>query len=435
MEPIERPHDPYAAFRHPGYRAYFLANFLGVFGSQMVATAVGWTLYAKTGKPLTLGLVGLALALPHFLLFLPAGNAADRYDRKRIFFSAQCALLLASLTLGITHVLSGGGQRFSALAWLHPHAGLSQNVYLVLVYGALVLMGCAFAFLIPSKQSLFPRLVTEEAVPNAVTWNSTAFQVAAISGPALAGFLLKGSSAGTVFFIDAALSVLVLTLVSTFRYEHKPDGNQAVDWSSLVEGIRFVGTHRLLLAAITLDLFAVLFGGAVALLPVFATDILHRDSVALGYLRAAPFAGAILMATFLAHRPMRNAGRTLLWAVAGFGVATVVFGFSRNFWLSLGMMALLGCLDSVSVILRGTLVQVFTPDHLLGRVQAVNFLFIISSNELGAFESGVVAEAFGPVFSVVFGGVMSILVVLLVIRLWPEILKLDKLEKPAASAP
>jgi hypothetical protein len=303
------------------------------------------------------------------------------------------------------------------------------------VYGALVLMGCSFAFLIPSKQSLFPRLVARADVPNAVTWNSTAFQVAAISGPALAGFLLKGSAAGTVFFLDAAFSLFVLMLVGSLKYEHKPNPNQTVNWSSLLEGIRFVRTNPLLLAAITLDLFAVLFGGAVALLPVFATDILHRDSVALGYLRAAPFVGAILMATYLAHRPLRNAGRTLLWAVAGFGVATMIFGFSRNFWLSLGMMAVVGGLDSISVILRGTLVQVFTPDHLLGRVQAVNFLFIISSNELGAFESGVMAEAFGPVFSVVFGGVMSVLVVLLVIRLWPQILKLDKLEKPTALAP
>jgi MFS family permease len=184
------------------------------------------------------------------------------------------------------------------------------------------------------------------------------------------------------------------------------------------------------LAAITLDLFAVLFGGATALLPMFATDILHRDSLALGYLRAAPFLGAVAMAAFVAHRPLRQAGKTLLWAVAGFGLATIVFGFSRNFYLSLFMMVFLGAFDSISVILRGTLVQMLTPNRLMGRVQAVNFLFITSSNELGAFESGAVAWAFGPVFAVVSGGIGTLLVVSWVAKHWPELRKLDKLERP-----
>jgi len=430
-----QPHDPYAAFRHPSYRAYFVLHFLGTLGSQMVATAVGWQLYARTHQALTLGLVGLAMALPHYLLFLVAGNTADRHDRKKVFLAAQAALLVASLTLGSVHANMEAHSSLNFSNLLHPHVAMSQTVYLSVVYGCLVLMGCSFAFLIPSKQSLFPLLVPRDVIPNAVTWNSSAFQVAAISGPALAGLLLKFYPGGDVFFIDAGISLVVLALLGGLEYAHQETEKKSVDWDSLVEGVRFVKGTRLLLAAITLDLFAVLFGGATALLPVFATDILHRDSLALGYLRAAPFLGAVAMAAFVAHRPLRHAGRTLLWAVVGFGLATIIFGFSHNFYLSLIMMVLLGAFDSISVILRGTLVQMLTPNRLMGRVQAVNFLFITSSNELGAFESGTVAAAFGPVFSVVSGGIGTIPVVALVARVWPELRKLDKLERPEKVPP
>jgi MFS family permease len=291
-------------------------------------------------------------------------------------------------------------------------------------------MGTAFVFQIPAKQALFPHLVPKEMVPNAVTWNSTAFQTAAVTGPLVAGFLLKYAGGAKVFLLDAGLSLCVIVLVSTFRYRHDPGEWRAVDWDSLVGGVRFVRQTPLLLAAITLDLFAVLFAGATALLPAFVTDILHRDARSLGYLRAALALGAVSMAAFLAHWPLKKAGKTLLWAVSGFGLATIVFGLSRNFYLSLSMMVLLGALDNISVVIRHTLVQLLTPDRLLGRVQALNFLFIVSSNELGAFESGVVAALIGTVSSVVAGGAAAILVVLLVARLWPGLLKLDELKAP-----
>lgn len=412
-------HDPYAAFRMPNYRSYFALHFLGTLGSQMTATAVGWQLYAHTHKALTLGLVGLALALPHYLLFLPAGATADRQDRRKVFLAAQVSLLLASVLLGWAHV------RMSS------HAPLDQTLYLTIVYGCLLLMGASFAFLIPAKQSLFPQLVPRASIPNAVTWNSTAFQVAAISGPALAGLLLKFFPGGLVFFLDACFSLVVIALLLSLAYEGGEAEKKDLSWDTLVEGVTFVKGTPLVLATITLDMFAVLFGGATALLPMFATDILHGDSLTLGFLRAAPFVGAVAMAAFLAHRPLRNAGPTLLWAVAGFGIATIVFGFSRNLYLSLAMMVLLGALDSISVVLRGTLVQLFTPDRLMGRVQAVNFLFITSSNELGAFESGAVAAAFGPVASVVSGGIGTLLVVACVAKVWPQLRGLDRLERPA----
>jgi MFS family permease len=429
QEETSKHHDPYAAFRYVHYRAYFILNFLGVLGSQMTATAVGWQLYIRTHQPLTLGLVGLAMAVPHYLLFLPAGNASDRHDRKKIFLSAQVTLLAASLILGLVHTHMEAASRFNFSNIFHPHAAMSQTVYLTLVYGCLFLMGGSFAFLIPAKQSMIQLLVPRESIPNAVAWNSSAFQVAAISGPVLAGLLLKFHPGGEVFFIDAGISLVVIALLLSLRYVQQEVEKKDMTWDSLVEGVRFVKGTRLLLAAITLDLFAVLFGGATALLPIYAVDILHGDSLTLGYLRAAICLGAIGMAMVVAHRPLRRAGKTLLWAVAGYGLATIVFGFSKNLVLSLCMMALLGALDNISVILRGTLVQMLTPNRLMGRVQAVNFLFITSSNELGAFESGTVAAVFGTVFAVVSGGVGTILVVLLVAKYWPELRKLDQLDQ------
>jgi MFS family permease len=430
LDGLPKHHDPYAAFRHPNYRVYFIVNFLGTLGSQMTATAVGWQLYAQTHQAITLGLVGLAMALPHYLLFLPAGNTADRHDRKKIFLYAQCVLLTASVVLGLVHAHMRLSRTLTLHNLFHHDALMSQNTYLVLVYGCLVLMGCSFAFLIPSKQSLFPALVPREDISNAVTWNSSAFQVAAITGPALAGLLLKYYPGGDVFYLDAGISGVIIVLLLGLRYTPQEIEKKELSWDSIVEGVRFVKGTRLLLAAITLDLFAVLFGGAVALLPMFAVDILHGDSLTLGYLRAAPFLGAVAVAAFLAHRPLRHAGQTLLWAVTGFGLVTIVFGFSRNVYLSILMMVLLGAFDSISVILRATLVQVLTPNRLMGRVQAVNFLFITSSNEFGAFESGTVAAAFGPVFSVVSGGIGTVLVVAWVAKHWPDLRKLDKLEKP-----
>ncbi len=418
-DPSVKPHDPYAAFRHRPYRVYFVLNFINVIGSQMVAAAVGWQIYAHTHQALALAMVGLAMAVPHYLLFLPAGDKVDRGDRRDIFLIAQCALLLSSLVLGWTN-------------WRmeDPSRGLALGTYLTLTYGCLLVMGGSFAFLIPAKQSFFPLLVPHQAIPNAVTWNSTVFHVGTIAGPALAGLLLKFYPGGWVFLLDAGCSLVVLgLLLSLPRVRHDVE-KKAATWETLLEGVRFVRDTPLILATITLDLFAVLFGGVMGILPMFATDILHGDSVTYGYLRAAPCLGAVVMAAFLAHRPLRDAGRTLLWAVAGFGVATIAFGLSKNLYLSIALMAILGGLDSISVILRATLVQVLTPHRLMGRVQAVNYLFITSSNELGTFESGAVAALFGPVLSAVSGGIGTLLVVAWVAKKWPQVAQLDRLERP-----
>ncbi len=387
----------------------------------MLQVALGWELYERTHSAFALGMVGLVTAIPTVLLALPAGHLADRMDRKKIVIVAQVVFILMSLTLG-------------TLSWLVSP--------IALVYGVLLIRGVAQAYNNPARSALLPRLVPAEVFGNAVTWSSSAFQTAAVVGPAVGGLVIAlQHSATSVYILDAALTSIYLVMLFAIRSEGVAKSEAGATWlkprekmtlRSLAAGLRFVKDTKVILAALTLDLFAVLFGGATALLPVFAKDILQVGPDGLGWLRAAPSVGALLLMVAIAHRPpMRKTGWTLITAVAGFGIATIVFGLSRSFTLSLAMLFILGALDGISMIIRGTLVQLWTPDEMRGRVSAVNSVFIDMSNELGGFESGALAAAVGPIAAVVGGGIGTIVVVAGVAYKWPELRKLGPLTPPA----
>jgi len=405
--PLDQPSaaraDAYAALRFRDFRSFVIGYFLVTMGTQMQTVAVGWYLYERTGSALALGGVGLAQVLPIFALTLPSGHFSDRYDRRVVLVVAQTVMLLASLGLALL-AFTGG-----------PIPAL---------YALLVLNGCGRAFQAPARDSLAPQLLPMELLANGATWRSGSFQLAAVLGPALGGFVIGLRHSATPAFLLAGLaSLLFAALMARVTPRRYVPSSGERPLQRLVAGARFVWSTRILMAIITLDLFAVLLGGATMLLPVYAKDILHVGPRGLGWLMAAPSLGAVLVAIAMAHAPMRRAGRALLWAVTGFGVATIVFGFSRSYVLSLVALALVGGFDMVSVVIRSTLVQVLTPDELRGRVAAINALFIGTSNELGGFESGVAAALFGPIAAVVGGGVGSILCVLLVAWVWPDVRK------------
>ena len=401
-------HDPYAALRYGDFRRFLAGQFLAILGVQMQTVGLGWYLYERTSSALALGGVGLAQVVPIFLLTLPAGHLADHLDRKRLL---QATLLLAAAcSLG-----------FAALA--HGHGAVA------LVYALLLLNGSARALMAPARDALGPQLLPIELLGNGATWRSGLFQLASVLGPAAGGLIIGATQRATPVFLAAAASILVFAvLIAPIRPRAYERGTRGPLRETVVGGVRFIRRTRILLATITLDLFAVLLGGATMLLPVFARDILHVGPRGLGWLMAAPSAGAVLVAVLLAQKPLHRAGRSLLWAVAGFGAATVGFGLSRSFPLSLLMLALIGGFDMVSIVVRSTLVQLLTPDELRGRVGAVNALFIGTSNELGGFESGAAAALFGPVIAVVGGGIGSILIVLGVARIWPEVARFGRLQ-------
>jgi MFS family permease len=404
-------HDPYSALRRLDYRCLLGASVLTSIGSEMQSVAVGWALYERTGSAQDLGLVGLAQFLPVFFLSLPAGRAADRFSRKKILLAALVLAALASLGLAAITFRQGS---------------------LFLLYACLIAAGISRAFGMPARWSLVPLVVPEKELANAVTWNSSGWQMAAVAGPAVGGLVIAQSGGALAAYLLAALcSLLAFGLVLRLRPRQSSPRREEVSLGSLLAGLRFVFATKPILATITLDLFAVLLGGATALLPIFAKDILAVGPVGLGWLRAAPPLGALLVAIVLAHRPpLRRPGVTLLWAVAGFGAATIAFGLSRNVILSFTMLALTGGFDNISVVVRGTLVQVLTPDNMRGRVLAVNAVFIGSSNELGAFESGMTAKWFGPIASVVAGGLGTLLVVIWVRLQWPHVARLGVLGQP-----
>ena len=412
LAPDEAAHDPYAAFREPGYRLMLGGAVLASIGLEMQAFAVGVEMYRRTQSNLMVGYTGLAQFLPVLLLALPAGQAVDRYNRKRLFQLSQAIMATASL----------------GLAYLSYTQGPVD-----LLFACLALSGVGRACSAPARMALYPQLVSPTSLPNAVAWNSTGWQFASVTGPALAGFLLAFAPFWVAYAAAAggALAcVLLLVSVRPRTVVSRPLGRSI---ASLVEGVRFVWSTKLLLSAITLDLFAVLLGGATALLPAYADTILHIDSIGLGWLRASPAIGALCMALAMAHRaPLRRPGLTLLLAVAGFGVATIAFGLSENFYLSFAMLFLTGALDNISVVVRGTLMQMLTPDDMRGRVSAVNGVFISSSNELGYFESGLVAKLFDPVASVVSGGIGTLAVVALVWWRWPQLAALGELHRLGA---
>ena len=396
MDP-ERRHDPYASLRHPNFRWFIVSLLTMNVATQLQAVVVSWQVYALTHDPLSLGLIGLAKALPFIGFALPAGHLADRTGRLGIARVALTALLGCSLSLLWFTVRPG---------MIHP--GRVWPVYLVIF-----LSGIARSFLQPSRTALSAELVPRPLYPNAVTWRSSTWQLAAVLGPALGGLIYGFGDPTAAYTVDVVL--MLAALLALARIDHAPKPRERSGESlleSLASGVRFVRGQPVVLGALALDLFSVLLGGATALLPVFADEILHVGPQGLGLLRAAPAAGAVVMSLILAHRPpLRRAGRTLLVNVALFGVSMIAFGLSRSFVLSLGTLAVSGMVDTVSVVVRSTLLQVLTPEHLLGRVSSVNAIFIGSSNEIGAFESGVAAKLLGTVPSVVFGGLATLAVV------------------------
>ncbi|WP_078063208.1 MFS transporter [Solirubrum puertoriconensis] len=422
----QRPHDPYAALRIPEFRRLISARVCLVLATQMQAVVVGWQMYQLTKDPLALGLIGLAEAIPSITVSLYAGHVADSVRRKNIIVSAVTVFMLCSLVLYLFTRPTG--------AWVIEH-------YKTLpIYAVIFVSGIARGFLGPALFSFMPQLLpNRQLLPNAITWNSSTWQFSAVMGPAIGGLLYAHLGISAAYGIDLLLTIMALLLFSSIAGRPLPprEGEQLSLQESILSGVRFIFQNQIVLAALSLDLFAVLFGGAVALLPIFADDILKIGADGLGYLRAAPAVGSVLMAVTLTYFPLhRHMGRKLLWAVAGFGLATVGFALSTNFWLSLFLLFLTGVFDSVSVIVRSTLIHTFTPEYMKGRVAAVNNIFIGSSNEIGAFESGTVARLMGVVPSVVFGGMMTMVVVGFTALLAPRLRKLQNVKEatPAAAA-
>ena len=430
--------DPYAAFRFAHYRRYWIGGFISVVGRQMLAVAIGWEVYERTRSATALGIVGLMGALPVILLSLPAGQVADRLNRKWIIVLTQTVLVFTSLALAwlaLGHTVAlpvEWAQRGLAAtaAWFGEKEGVHFGPEVPLIYGLLLLNGMARAFGWAARPPFVAGLVPRKALANAVTWGSSNFEIGSMAGPALGGLLLAVFGFPVVYALDAACQIVFIGFLLPTHARQEPVKPKEHPLRDLLGGLRFVWRTKEILATITLDLFAVLLGGATALLPLFAKDILHVGPVGLGWLRAAPSFGAVAMAIAITHLPpMRRAGVTLLWAVAGFGVAMTVFGLSTSFWLSLAALVLSGACDNVSVVVRHTLVQLLTPDAMRGRVSAVNNVFIGSSNELGALESGLTAALFGPVASVVGGGIGTVLVVLAAAAIWPQLRRLGPLHR------
>ncbi|HTW56910.1 MAG TPA: MFS transporter [Terriglobales bacterium] len=392
-----------AAFTHPGFVLFEIARFLIVAAVEMQAVAVGWQVYEITKKPLDLGLVGLAQFLPGILLFPISGHASDRFDRRRVLSScyigfAICfALLLALARSGLRSITA--------------------------IYVVLVLLGVVRSFNSTASRSILPLLVPEKDFPNAVAWNASVFQAATILGPSFGGILYAIARGPSIVYAIAMLTAAGATLTSfRIKPEVKARPREPMTFKTVFAGLHFIWTRKLILGAISLDLFAVLLGGATALLPVYAREILSTGPWGLGLMRTAPGVGAALMAMLLAHRPLRGkSGPTLLWAVAGFGVFTIIFGVSRSLALSLVALVLLGASDMISVIIRATLTQLATPDEMRGRVNAVDMIFIGTSNEFGQFESGVTAQWFGTVPAVILGGVGTLVVIAVWAWLFPEL--------------
>ena len=391
----DQKHDPYAALRIPNFRRYTLGVFALTLSTQIQGVVVAWQIYALTRDPLALGLIGLSEALPFIGVALFAGHVADRIDRRRVSLISLGVMLLCSATL------------FSLSFHLRPGSTI-WPIYLVIAAS-----GVARSFLTPARAALAADLVARELYARASAWRSAAWQLAAVLGPALGGLLYAFGSARLAYGVAVSLFlVAVVCLAQVHRVVLAPVGETESVWESLGGGVRFVLHQPIVLGALTLDMFSVLFGGAVALLPIFAAEILHVGPQGLGIMQAAPAVGAVAMSLVLTHRPpIQRAGRALFIAVAGFGLSIIGFGLSRSFVLSVALLAASGLFDMVSVVIRSTLLQVFTPPHLMGRVSAVNSIFIGSSNEIGAFESGVAAKLLGAVRAVLFGGAMTLLVV------------------------
>jgi MFS family permease len=398
-----------AAFQYPSFVLFQTARFCIVLATEMQSVAVGWQVYEITRRPLDLGLVGLAQFLPGVLLFLVSGHVADRYDRRKLIvicyagFALCCSLLLLTAVRDVRSV--------------------------VYIFAVLVLLGIVRSFTGPVSRALLPQLVPEEHFPSAVAWASTIFQGAAILGPALGGIIyafFRGPSAVYVLAVLMAIAAILCTL--QINTQAKPRAREPINFTTVSAGLRYIWREKLILGSISLDLFAVFLGGAVALLPVYAREILLTGPWGLGLLRTAPGVGAAAMAIFLAHRPIqRKVGLIMLWCVAGFGFFTILFGLSHSLILSLIALVFVGATDMVSVIVRGVLIQVATPDEMRGRVNAVDMVFIGASNEFGEFESGLTAQRFGTIPAVVIGGIGTLVVTAIWAWRFPELRKVEQI--------
>ena len=414
-ESIAHP-DALEALRNPYVRKFAIGKMASSMGAQIITVAIGWELYERTGDPWALGLVGLFEILPVLFLMLPSGNIADRFIRRNVAMAAYATLALAAL--GLTAIS-------------YTEAPIS------LVYGLLVVIGAARCLASPSVESLLPQIIPRRVFGNAQAWLVSSGQISSIGGPALGGLLIWLLGAATwTYLIAAVMEIIFVALLATsppIRAERTRERQTVKD---LFAGFAFIRRNPVFLAAITLDLFGVMLGGAVALLPIYAKDILQVGPEGLGMLRAAPALGALTAALLVTRLPpFRRPGVVLLWMVAGFGVASAVFGVSTNVVLSLVCLYLTGAFDSVSMVIRGTLQQMITPDHLRGRVLAVEYTFIGFSNEFGTFRAGAMASYFGPVLAVAGGGIGTIAVVVVVALVWPALARIGPLTtlRPAES--
>jgi len=416
---------PYAILRNRDFTLYLIGRLAAVLGQQMFTMAIGWEIYERTGSALALGLVGLVQMAPMFLFTLPAGHVADNHDRKRVV--VLMTALMAAASVGVAAI-----------------SALQAPVYWI--YVCLFVGATARTFMWAANAAFLPALVSRKEFSRAVNLNAAMFQFACIAGPATAGGVIawmahrhSASPAAPVYVINALAALVFCVLIGMIRRQHIVQNKEPMTFQALLTGFKFVFANQIILGIITLDMFAVFLGGATALLPIYARDILFVGPSGLGFLQAALPMGSLLCAFILNHRPpLQKAGRSLLWAVTAFGLATIAFGFSTWFWFSFLMLFVCGSVDNISVVVRHTLVQMLTPDDKRGRVSAVNNLFIGTSNELGGFESGTVAQIFGPtlghtivagaVVSVVSGGVGTILTVLAVAWVWPQIRRYGRLD-------
>lgn len=402
--------DRFAAFRHSSYARFFIARFLAAFAIQIISVSVGWQMYDETRNTLLLGMIGLVQFLPSLLLLLVTGAVADRYNRRMIVslclvLSSLCAAALLAITLA--------------------DAFAPVPVFLVLA-----IFGVERAFMAPAVQSLAPNLIPEKDLANAIAWNSSSWQTASIVGP-VAGGLLYGVGAAFAYSTALAFLVVAALLVFSIPKPAQKRSEEPKSWGTVLAGFRFISSEKIVLGAVTLDLFAVLLGGAVALMPVFARDILVLGPWGLGLLRSAPGAGAILVAVVLAAYPIRHRAGSLMFAgVALFGAATVVFGLSTHVALSIAALFVMGGADMVSVYVRETLITLWTPDELRGRVNAVNMVFVGASNELGEFRAGTMAHLVGAVPAVVIGGIGTLAVSALWAAGFPKLRRIDSLDAP-----
>ncbi len=407
-----KEHDAYAVLRLKDFRLFILGRFFLTIAIQMQSVIVGWQIYEQTHDALSLGLIGLAEAIPFLCVALFAGHVADVVNRKKIIIATVVFYFFGAVAL---FLLS------------YKFTSVFQHLGSLPIYGVVFLTGIARGFHYPAQAAFMAQIVPRKLYANSSTWNSTIWHIAAISGPALGGLFYGFFGIDIAYFTVVCFVILSFILFAVVKNIDLPakEENESL-FRSLTSGVIFVFKNQIILGAMTLDMFAVLFGGAVALLPIFAGEVLKVGPEGLGFLRAAPAAGAVLMALILAFKPpLKHAGYNLLIGVCGFGISIIIFAISSNFYLSLFLLALSGMFDNISVILRNTIMQLFTPDNMRGRVASVNSIFIGSSNEIGSFESGLAAKLLGLIPSVIFGGSMTVLIALSTFKFAPNLRKLN----------